>query len=106
MPPSHAKMRLEGAPQKVNFLMKKSIQKSYTLNCSHKCPCTFSHSYALLRRFVFEKKNILCETKNIFYSLGNQKLDKANDPKSTLKINMKSHRTVFQILLMTAVFWI
>ena len=31
VPPSHAKMHLESAPQKVNFLMAKSIQKSYTL---------------------------------------------------------------------------
>ena len=29
-------MRLESARQKMNFLMAKSIQKSYTLNCSHK----------------------------------------------------------------------
>ena len=59
VPPSHAKMRLKSAPQKVNFLMAKSIQKSYTLNCSHKCPCTFPHSYALLRRLVFEKNHFM-----------------------------------------------
>ena len=59
VPPSHAKMHLESAPQKVNFLMAKSIQKSYTLNCSHKCPCTFPHSYALLRRLVFEKNHFM-----------------------------------------------
>ena len=56
MPPSHAKMRLKSAPQKVNLLMAKSIQKSYTLNCSYKWPCMFPHSKALLRRLVFEKK--------------------------------------------------
>ena len=27
MPPSHAKMRLKSAPQKLNFLMAKAIQK-------------------------------------------------------------------------------
>ena len=43
----------------VNFLMAKSIQKCYTLNCSHKCPCTFPHSYALLRRLVFEKNHFM-----------------------------------------------
>ena len=62
--PSHAKMRLN-TPQKLNFLMAKGIQKCYTLNCSHKCPCTFPHSYALLRHLIF-KKTILCETNNIF----------------------------------------
>ena len=30
MPLFHAKMRLKSAPQKVNFLLVKSIQKSYT----------------------------------------------------------------------------
>ena len=44
---SHAKMRLKSAKvQKLNFLMGKAISKSYTLDCSCKCPCTFSHSYA------------------------------------------------------------
>ena len=46
MPRSHAKMRLKSAPQKLNFLMAKAISKSYTLDCSCKCPCTFPHSYA------------------------------------------------------------
>ena len=43
---SHAKMRLKSAPQKLNFLMAKAISKSYTLDCSCKCPCTSPHSYA------------------------------------------------------------
>ena len=34
VPLSHARMRLESTAQKVNFLMAKNIQKSYTLNCS------------------------------------------------------------------------
>ena len=55
VPPSHAKMRLKSGPQKLNFLMAKGKQKSYTLNCSHKCPCTFLHSYALLRHLIFKK---------------------------------------------------
>ena len=42
----HTKMRLKSAPQKLNFLMAKAISKSCTLDCSSKCPCTFSHSYA------------------------------------------------------------
>ena len=46
MPRLHAKMRLKTAPQKPNFVMTKSISKSYTLVCSCKCPCTFPHSYA------------------------------------------------------------
>ena len=59
MPPFHAKMRLKGAPQKLNFLMAKSIQESYTVNCSHKCSCTFSHIYTLLHRLVFEKNHFM-----------------------------------------------
>ena len=42
MPCSHAKM---SAPQQLNFVMRKTISKSYTLNCSYKCPCSFPHSY-------------------------------------------------------------
>ena len=43
---SHAKMHLKNVPQKLNFVMAKAISKSYTLDCSCKCPCTFPHSYA------------------------------------------------------------
>ena len=46
MPRSHAKMRLKSAPQKLNFVIPKSVSKSYTLDCSYKHPCTFPHSYA------------------------------------------------------------
>ena len=46
MPCSHAKMRLESAPQKLNFVMAKAISKRYILDCSCKCPCTIPHSYA------------------------------------------------------------
>ena len=59
VPPSHAKMRLKTGPQKLNFLMARRIQKSYALNCSHKYPCTFPHSYALLHRLVFEKNHFM-----------------------------------------------
>ena len=34
MPCFHAKIRLKSAPQKLDFLMKKTISKSYTLDCS------------------------------------------------------------------------
>ena len=43
---SHAKMHLKSAPEKLNFVMAKTISKSYTLDCCCKCPCTFPHSYA------------------------------------------------------------
>ena len=59
MPPSHAKTRLKSAPQKLNILMAKAVQKTYKLNCSHKCPSTFPHSYALLRRLFFEKNDFM-----------------------------------------------
>ena len=45
MPCSHAKMRLKSAPRKLSFLMAKAISKSYTLDCSCKCSCTFPDSY-------------------------------------------------------------
>ena len=44
MPCSHAKMRLRSAP-KMNFVMAKTISKSYTLDCNCNCPCTLPHSY-------------------------------------------------------------
>ena len=46
MSPFHAKIHLKSAPQKLNILMEKAISKSFTLDCSCKCPCTFPHSYA------------------------------------------------------------
>ena len=46
IPRSHARKHLKSAPQKLNFVMAKAISKSYTLDCSCKCPCTFPHSYA------------------------------------------------------------
>ena len=46
MPRSHAKMRLKSAPQKMNFVIAKAISNSYTIDCSCKYNCTFSHSYA------------------------------------------------------------
>ena len=52
-------MRLKSAPQKLIFLMEKDIPKFYTLNCSHKCLETFPHSYALLRRIIFDKNDFM-----------------------------------------------
>ena len=43
---AHAKMRLKSAPQKLNFLTVEAISKSYTLDCSCKCPSTLCHCYA------------------------------------------------------------
>ena len=59
VPLFHAKMRLKSALQKEVFLLTKSIQKSYTLNCSHKCPCTFPHSHAVLRCLFFKKNHLM-----------------------------------------------
>ena len=42
---SHTKMRLKSAPQKLNSVMAKAIPKSYTLDCSCKCPYIFPYSY-------------------------------------------------------------
>ena len=46
IPRSHAKMRLQSAPQKLNFGTTKTISKSYKLDCCCKCPSTFPHDYA------------------------------------------------------------
>ena len=49
---SHAEMHrshfsnAKSAPQKLNFVIAKAVCKSYTLECSCKYPCTFSHSNA------------------------------------------------------------
>ena len=36
--PSHAKMRLKSAPQKLNVVMAKAISKSFAIDCGCKCP--------------------------------------------------------------------
>ena len=78
------------------FNGKRYTKKSYALNCSHKCPC------ALLRYLVFnqEKPFYLKQT----FSTAKNETKPIADPKSTSKINMRSFWTVFQILLMSAVF--
>ena len=43
---SHAKMHLNVAPQKLDFVMTKTLTKSYIVDSSCKCPCTFPHSCA------------------------------------------------------------
>ena len=51
VPLSHPKMRLKSAPQKVNFLMSKSIQKSNTLIVATNALARFhlvTHCYAAL----------------------------------------------------------
>ena len=76
---SHAQMRLKcakSASQKLNFVIAKVISKSYTLECSCKCPRMqfpiVTHSYAKLRIVAhsnadpFLIKTILCETNNNF----------------------------------------
>ena len=42
---SHAKMHLKSVPQKLNFVMTKTISKSYTLDCTCKCSRFFPYSY-------------------------------------------------------------
>ena len=38
---------LKSEPRKLKFVMAKAVSKSYTLDCTYKCPCTFSRSYTL-----------------------------------------------------------
>ena len=46
IPHSYDKMHWKSALQTLNFVMAKAISKSYTLDYSCKCPCTFLHIYA------------------------------------------------------------
>ena len=39
-------MRLNSAPQKLNFLIEKAASKGRILDCSYKRPCTFPLNYA------------------------------------------------------------
>ena len=67
MPCFHAKIRLKGAPQKLDFLMTKAISKHCSLDCSCKCPWTFrivTYSNAA----SFSIRTILCENTNILFS--------------------------------------
>ena len=50
-------IRLKSAPQKVNFVIAKATSKSYTLDCSCKCPCRFPHSYVQYHSLVFDKNH-------------------------------------------------
>ena len=78
MPPSHAKTRLKSAPQKLNILMAKAIQKLIHWIVATNALARFrivTQCYAT----SFLRKTILCETNNIFYSLGNQIWHKTND---------------------------
>ena len=43
---SHVKMHLESASQELKFAMAEALSKTYTLDCSCKCPYMFPHSYA------------------------------------------------------------
>ena len=59
------------------------------------------HCYAT----KFSRKTILCETNNIFYSLGKQNETKTvADPKSTSKASMGSPWAVLQILICQQLF--
>ena len=59
MLPSHAKMHLKSAPQKLKFLMTKDISKRCTLDCSCKCPWTFAHSYTQKCSLIFDKNHFM-----------------------------------------------
>ena len=78
--PSHAKMHLKSAPEKLNFLMARF--------------CIVTQSYVA----SFSRKNVLCETNNMFYSQGN-----AFDTKWITYSESKGEGTVFEILLTSAV---
>ena len=66
-------MRLESAPQNLNFLMEKATSKSCTIDFNYKYTSTFrivTHSNAA----SFLIKTILCENTNILFSKNYWKL--------------------------------
>ena len=119
VPLSHTKMRLKSTPQKLNFLMEKCTQERYTLNCSRKCPCTFSyvlvthcsaqlHILSAQLRIVtpprFREKPFYVEQITFSTVQRTKKETKPKaDAKSTQKINMTSRQAVLQILRISAV---
>ena len=46
-------------PQKLNFVIAKVISRSYTLECSCNCLCTFPHSCTPYRSLVFDKNHFI-----------------------------------------------
>ena len=68
MPRSHAKMRLESAPLKLNFLMEKALSKIYARSCI----VTHSNAVSFLIKFI------LCENTNILFIKNYGKLGKMN----------------------------
>ena len=83
--------------------MVKAITKRYTLEFSCKCPCTLPHSYDS-DTALFWIKSTLCETNNILCSKNVENCAKwMLDFEKTIKINIRSPWTVFEISLTSAV---
>ena len=92
---SHAKMRLKSAPQKLNFLMAKVIQKSYAWIAATNGLASFpivTHCYTIecLRGKPFYVKQATFSTA---WRTKNEAKPIA-DPTSISKVNMRSRRTV------------
>ena len=62
MPPSHAKMRLKSAPQKLNVVMAKAISKSFAIDVAANALNMHSNTVSFLM------KTTLCEINNVIFS--------------------------------------
>ena len=67
MPPSHAKMHLKKAPQKLNFVMAKAMSKSYNETIAANALAS-SRIIMHSNTASFSIKITLRETKNILFS--------------------------------------
>ena len=101
---SHAEKRLKSAPQKLNFLMAKGIQKKLYIKLQPQMPLHLSTYLRIVTPPGFPEKPFLVKLTTFSTHQGIKNETKLLvDLKSTSKINMRSRRTVFQILLMSAV---
>ena len=104
MPPSHAKIRLESAPEKLNFGMAKLYQKvidQIVATNAFARSCTVTHSDVAS---FFNEKDIFCKTNHTFLARAVEEQAKLNpDSQRTFKIKVRSTQTIFEILPMSAV---
>ena len=104
VPPSHATMRLKSAQQKLKFLIAKGIQKKLYSKLQPQMPLHVSAQLRIIKLSRFRKNTFYVKLTTFSAAQGTKNETKLIvDLKSKSKINMRSPRTVFQILLMSAV---
>ena len=83
------------------------LSKNFMPNCDQCWRKTFPHSYAWLRCFAFDKKQVLVKVTTFSSTNKTKKETKPMcDSESRSKIKIRSRWTLFKILLMSAVIFI